>query len=494
MIDMQTIFEIHRLKRAGFSKQAIVNSLKLDPKTVVKYLDNPMAKATKRVRKPGKLEPYHEFINDLVKENPDIKATVIHQRIREKGFDGEITIIRLYLQTIRREIASREPFIRFESKPGEQMQVDWGHFGTLDYKGCKRKLYALCVIESHSRMLYVVFTHSQKQEVLHQGLYSAFVFFGGCPKELVVDNMLTAVTERVGKIVRFNDAFLKFLLPFRISPFACNVRAPHEKGKIESGIKYLRNNFMPARTFTDLNDIQSQVRSWLDTVANVRVHQTTGKKPMDCLVKQALSSIPDPIADLREIGTYRVHKDYGVRFDDNVYTVPPWAVGKHVVVKADQNRISIYYRERRLIEHPRSFERHLRIEHPEHREQVKKLRNRQHIDRQTEVFLSLGKPAYDFMEKLADNRLALKKTISALLLLKDEYGQESLLYAMTKAISRQLYGADYVENILYQEMTPKTNHPQVKLKKQELNDIRLSSPALEQYDALALKRRRKDHE
>jgi len=124
---------------------------------------------------------------------------------------------------------------------------------------------------------------------------------------------------------------------------------------------------------------------------------------------------------------------------------------------------------------------------------VKKIRNRLLMDRKTEVFLSLGKPAYDFMEKLADNRQGLKKAIAALLLLKDEYGQESLVYAMNKAIERQLYGADYVENILYQEMTPKTNHPQVQLKNKELNDIRLSSPALEEYDALALKRRRENH-
>ena len=493
MIDMQTIFNIHRFKDAGMSNRAIARRLNIDPKSVLKYLVNPSEKAKKRIRKPGKLEPYHDLINELVMENPDIKAPVVQQRIREKGFDGEITIIRLYLQTIRRTAASREPFIRFESKPGEQMQVDWGHFGSLEYKGCKRKLFALCVIESHSRMLYVTFTHSQKQDVLHQGLYDAFVYFGGYPKELVVDNMMTAVTERVGKMVRFNDAFLKFLLPFGISPFACNIRSPHEKGKIEAGIKYLRNNFMPARTFTGLDDINAQVRSWLDTVANVRVHQTTGKKPLECHDKTSLRPIFGIERDLRETGTYRVHKDYGVRFDDNVYTVPPWAVGKHVTVKADQAFVSIYYKERQLVVHRRTFERHLRIEHPGHREQVKKIRNNEHLDHETEVFLSLGKPAHDFMEKLVENRQKLKKTISALLALRDEYGHASLVYALNKAVERKLYGADYVENILYQEMTPKTIHPQVTLKKKELNDIRLSSPALEHYDALALKRRRKNH-
>ena len=138
------------------------------------------------------------------------------------------------------------------------MQVDWGHFESLSYGKTKRKLNALAVVESHSRMLYVAFTHSQKQEAFHQGLLDAFRFFGGSPAEIVVDNMMTAVTERLGSMVRFNAAFLDFLRPFCITPVACNVRSPHEKGKVENAIKYLRYNFWPLRTFENLGDVQSQ--------------------------------------------------------------------------------------------------------------------------------------------------------------------------------------------------------------------------------------------
>lgn len=493
MIDMQTIFQIHRLKDEGFSNRAIAIRLKIDKKTVLKYMKNPSAKAVKRVRKPGKLDPYQDVIKDLVKENPGIKAPVILQRLQEKGFKGEITILRLFLQKIRRTSRSQEPFIRFESEPGAQMQVDWGHFSTLDYKGHKRKLYALSVVECHSRMLYVTFTHSQKQEVLHQGLLDAFAYFGGSPKELVVDNMLTAVTERVGPVIRFNEAFLKFLLPFHIQPTACNIRSPHEKGKVEATIKYLRYNFYPARQFADRDDAQKQVLVWLDNIANLRTHKTTGKIPAEALDRKALTPLPSVLPDLRETGTYRVHKDFGIRFDSNVYTAPPWTVGKNLTVKADQSRIYIYHKERQIAVHLRSFEKNLRIENPEHRDQVVKARNRNPITRQTEVFLSLGQPAVDLLEKLPDNRLSLKKTIAKLLILKDEYGDDSLLYAINKAMERKLYGADYVENILYQEMTPKTEHPLVKLARPELNEIRLPATSLKEYDALALKRRSRNH-
>ena len=112
-------------------------------------------------------------------------------------------------------------------------------------------------------------------------------------EEIVVDNMLTAVTERYGRIIRFNDAFLDFLRPFKIVPVACNIRSPQEKGKIERSIQYIRQNFWPARTFTDLMDVQNQVNQWRHTVANVRIHQTTGEKPIDRFARVVPKPLPE---------------------------------------------------------------------------------------------------------------------------------------------------------------------------------------------------------
>ena len=140
--------------------------------------------------------------------------------------------------------------------------------------------------------------------------------------------------------------------------------------------------------------------------------------------------------------------------------------------------------------HHRSWAKKKRIELPTHREQVKKLRKKLYQDQQIRIFLSLGQPAADYLEKLADARQPIKKTVAALLKLFDEYGQSSLLYGLQTALSKKLYGADYVEHILYQEMMPATTHPPVKLKQQELNEIRLTLPSLAEYDTLILKRRK----
>jgi len=436
MIDKRTVFEIHRLKDMGFSARQIARSLNLDRDTVKKYVHDPDTKSNPRSERPSKLDPFRELIKDMIAQYPKVKAPVVLRQIQDKGFNGEITIIRDYLRHLK-EGSFQEPFIRFESLPGKQMQIDWGHFGSIAYGNTLRKMYALAVIEAHSRMLYVIFTHSQNQETLHQCLVHAFLYFGGTPKEMVVDNMLTAVTERVGSMIRFNESFLDFLRVFSITPLACNIRAPHEKGKIENSIKYLRYNFWPLRTFADLDDVNHQVLAWLEK-ANQRLHQTTREKPVDRFVKQCLRALPDPLPDFRETQTLKVYKDFGIRFDCNIYTVPPRLVGKTVTLKADHRTLSIYYKEKQVAAHLRTWKKNQRIDLASHNEQVKKLKKKISMDRQIMIFMSLGQEAVDYLEKLFDASQPVKKTVDQLLKLNDEYGTSSLIYALKKALVHKL--------------------------------------------------------
>ncbi len=243
MIDKASIFEIHRLTDAGLSHRQIAKRLNLSRPSIKKYLENPQPSFACGISsRVSKLDPFLDLIDEFLKEQPDVRAPVVLQRLRDKGFDGQITIVRDCLRQKRNRLNTPRAFIRFETTPGQQIQVDWGHFAGLAYGNTKRKLYAMVMIECYSRMIFVRFMHSQKQESLHQALMDGFSFFGGTPEELVVDNMLTAVIERVGKILRFNDAFLDFLRPLKINPVACNQRAPWEKGKVENAVGYVRIN------------------------------------------------------------------------------------------------------------------------------------------------------------------------------------------------------------------------------------------------------------
>lgn len=491
MLDRKTVFEIHHLQNRGYSARNIARVLNLNRETVTKYLKDPDPVITKRKRFT-KLEPYFDLIDELLEKDPWVNAPVILQRISSVGFDGEITILRNYLRKKRYQTNHRQAFIRFESEPGQQMQIDWGHFGNLSYGQTKRKLYALAVVESYSRMFYVEFTHSQKQQVLHQCLLNAFKFFGGTPTEIIVDNMLTAVTERQGLIVRFNDAFLDFLRPFAIMPKACNVRAPYEKGKIEKLIQYLRRNFWPLRHFTCLEDVQAQASKWLGEVANIRVHQTTGQRPAERFKEVKLKPLPEFLPDCRETEQLKVHKDFALRFDGNFYTVPPWSIGKRLTLKADHKLLTIYHKQRIVAVHDRSWERKKRIELPQHKEMVKKLQKKLWQDRHIAAFASLGETARNYLNALSKANQPIRKNIDRLLRLKDRYGAPSLLSGIEKALHYKAYGAEYIENILYQEMTPRNSHPPVKLKQDALNNIRLEEPCLCDYDSLVLQRRKKD--
>ena len=489
MINRHTVFEIHRLYHEGLSKQRIAATLHVDPKTVRKFLIDPHPKRPP-IRRPSKLDPFREEINRLLAIDAKAPATVILQRIAPQGFDGGITILKDYLHTLRGHFKNKEAFIRFESLPGEQCQVDWGHFGSIAYGETTRKLYCLAVVECHSRLLYLEFTHSQRQETLHRCLLNAFRFFNGTPKELVTDNMLTAVIERVGPLIRFNEALLDFLRPFAIVPRACNPKSPHEKGKAEKGaIHYIRHNFWPLRSFTDLFDLQAQAGHWRDTIANVRVHGTTGQRPIERFQVKALRPLPEFLPDCRDTAPAKVYSDFSIRFDANTYTVPPWAIGKQVIVKSDHRTLCVYLKDKVIATHPRSYKRKERIELPAHKEAALKQKRKLWKSDLVQAFISLGEEAKAYLEHLSDTHEPLKKNLEKLLALKDEYGPYDLIEAMKRASMHHAYGAHYIENILYQERTPKSLHPPVRLKQEKLNCIRLDEPSLAEYDAFVIKRR-----
>ena len=132
-IDKQTIFEIHRLNDLSWSERKIARHLRISRPSVNKYLINPDLSPAKRAPRPSKLDAHRDLIKQFVEADPQVRAPVVLQRLQDNGFDGKITIVRDYLQKLRGRQSKRQAFIRFESPPGRQMQIDWGHFGSLRY-------------------------------------------------------------------------------------------------------------------------------------------------------------------------------------------------------------------------------------------------------------------------------------------------------------------------------------------------------------------------
>jgi transposase len=455
---------------------------------VHKYLDDPNPQRPQLAR-ASKLDPFKDDIAALLAVDPTVSAMVMRQRLQERGFDGGISIVRDYLRRVRPSTQPKVAFIRFESAPGVQCQIDWGHFGTMAYGNTTRKLYCLAVVECYSRMLYLEFTHSQRQEALHRALLGAFRFFQGTPKEVVHDNMLTAVIEHQGPVVRFNEQFLEFLRPFHITPIACNVRQPQEKGKDEKGaIHYIRHNFWPLRSFTNLDDVQAQANHWRDQVANRRVHNTTGFRPIERFCPEAMRPLPEFLPDCRDTAVAKVHSDFAIQFDGNIYSAPPWAISKTLTVKADHHHVTLYLKDKAIATHLRCWGRKQRLELPQHRQAAMQHHRRHWLSPEVAAFIALGDVAKTYLEHLATTQHPLQKSVKKLLDLKDAYGTQALIAALERASHHKAYGAHYIENILYQEMTPQREHPPVRLKQQHLNQIRLDEPSLAEFDPFVIKR------
>jgi transposase len=235
MLNSEPINEIHRLYHAErWSMRKIARHLRLAPKTVKKYLLAPAQTPDWRSR-ASKLDPFKLTLTELLQQDPRASAVVLLQRLRPLGYGGGITLLRACVSRLRAKLSPPRAFVRMEPGPGERFEIDWGHFEALDDQGDKRKLYAFCWVECHSRLLYVEFTHSQSFETFVRCPQHAFQALGGVARECWYDNLATAVAEHCGTLIRFHPRFLAFAREYSFYPRACNLAAGWEKGKVERG-------------------------------------------------------------------------------------------------------------------------------------------------------------------------------------------------------------------------------------------------------------------
>jgi len=214
--------------------------------------------------------------------------------------------------------------VRFETQPGEQAQVDWGSFGSIEHHGRRRRLYAFVMTLGWSRTMYVEFTTSMDTATWLRCHVHAWHYFGGVPRVVLHDNLKTAVLERSAEgRVHWNPRYLDLADYYGFSLRACQPYRAQTKGKVEAGIRYLRGNFWPGLRFVDLSDLNRQCLDWLDLTANQRVHGTTGEVPFERLPHEELQPLADkPDYDTSLIGYRRASKDCFVSYGSNYYSVP----------------------------------------------------------------------------------------------------------------------------------------------------------------------------
>ena len=302
MLGQEGYVEIHVLHRQGKSIKAISRELGICRNTVRRYLRSAtVPEPQERARKCTKLDGYRAYLQSRVTAaHPDwIPATVLFDEIRALGYTGSVRTVSGYLATLKPQ-PKPDPVVRFETAPGQQMQVDWGSF-RLD--GQRVSLFLATL--GWSRFAFGQFVANERFETLRDCHERAFDAFGGVPREALYDNMRTVVQVRnaYGRgLHRFHPGLQDLAHHYSFLPKLCRPYRARTKGKVERNIGYVRRSFYVPLVSRyrqlaeplDLAGLNLEFARWLAVTANARIHGTTGSVPEARLAEEqaALQTLP----------------------------------------------------------------------------------------------------------------------------------------------------------------------------------------------------------
>src|SRR5271166_5335572 len=339
------ILELHR---QGVSVSAIARRVELDRKTVRRYIAQGLEPPAYGPRQPriSQLQAFEPYLRQRLAACPQLTGRRLHRELRELGYSGGYTI----LTDLLRELRPSEvlPFeVRFETPPGRQAQVDFAHFRTVftDEPGVERIIWLFSMVLGHSRMLWGRFVLHQDLQTLLRCHAAAFEALGGVPEQILYDRMRTVFHREDSDTshIVYNRTLLAFARHHGYLPKACKAYRAKTKGKVERPFRYIREDFFLGRSFRNLDDLNQQLRQWLDQVANVRVHATTRRVVAEHFAEERprLQQLPaGPFQAVLRLER-RITRDGMVSVAGNLYSVPNSARRRVVEVHNTANEVRI---------------------------------------------------------------------------------------------------------------------------------------------------------
>jgi transposase len=430
------------------------------------------------------LDPYKAVIQEKLMRDPGIPATAIHQALRKHGFTGSVRRLREYVRSVRVDPKPREAFLKLSFEPGECAQVDWGEFGEVFNDG--RKIHAFVMVLCYSRRIYVEFTRSERFEDFIRAHERAFRAFQGVPKECWYDNLASAVTERMGKLVRFNARFQAYMGHHGIAPYACTPASGNEKGRVEDGVKYIRSSFWSGREFKDFTDLQAQCAEWVNDYANRREHRASRRIPELVFeheeIKHLLPLNPHPYGT-DEILSKEVPPQFHLVFETNQYSVPWTLVGMVVTLCANDEEIRIYYGEKQVAGHARHYGKNKIFTIHEHQAGLLERKGgADHHTWQVALVKNSGESLDRYLKLVASGHRSLRTEVKRLVALITIYGAEAVNTAASGLLVRGVVGVDNLEMLLKLQGSPEEAPAPMSFPSAKLNRM-TGVPNLTRYDA-----------
>jgi transposase len=486
MKETDRVAEVLRLGLVeGVPVRQIARSLHMARKTVRKILGRHRSPPKPGLELRGSiLDPYEAAIRAVLDDAPEMLAPAVLERLRPLGYTGGVTILRDRLRRLRPR-GQRAAFLTLDFLPGEAMQVDWADFG-FALPGVPRRVSAFVAVLCYSRRLYIEFTLSQRMGTFLRCMERCLAFNAGTTLVDIFDNMKTVVTSHTQTATVFNPKFLEYARARAFAVRACNVRKANEKGRVERPIGFVRRRFWPGRRFRDLLDLNTQAVRWRDDFANGRVHEVTGKVPQlvfEHEEKRLLKPIPTTPFDADDVEGTGVTKMFRVPFDRNRYSVPWRLSSQQVLVRADDDFVSVFLETKQIAQHRRSWEIGQDIEHPSHRKGLLEERPRAAGALPT-ALAALDETGRSYFKLLAAGSRSVHREILRLTFLVEIFGAIATASAMREVMQTGHVGAEYVEYVMRHKRGLVPQPAPLRLGNAELDAISLPEPDLSVYDQL----------
>lgn len=432
------------------SLRAITRKLGVDRKSVRSVIKRRSIDTTQKRNKSSLLSSYRGYIQEQI--TAGVPASTILTQIRERGYLGGRTILQEYVAELRGTPGRRhEAFLEIDFLVGECAQADWGEFGDVFSDGSR--VHCFVMVLCYSRLLYIEFTRGEKFEDFIRCHENAFRFFDNrVPKECWYDNLASAVTERMDRMVKFNSRFRAYLGHHGIRPFACNPARGNEKGRVEDGVKYIRSAFWSGRSFTNFEDLCSQASKWRDETANRREHRATRKVPILCFEneeKQKLLSMNPVPYDTDEIFSCAVSHQFQIKYETNRYSVPWTMAGMGVTVRIDDKTISVFYHDKQVARHDRCYSKYQVLSKDSHSAGLRERKSGDDRDSwRISCLRAVGQDVIRYMEFIQAGNRSMRSEVNRLLALATVYGHEVLNTACKELLARSVVGSSNLELFL----------------------------------------------
>jgi transposase len=362
MVEPEVVRQMRELSAMGWGSKRIAQELGVARNTVKRYLRHgaeaeiQVRPKARRLDADARAEAKQLFVT--VAEG---NAVVVAQELATRGIEASVRTIQRAVEDERRaKVAADVATVRYETAPGQQMQVDFGE-KRVSIAGVLVKVFLLAAVLGYSRRIFVRAFLAERGDDWREGIAAAFEHFGGVPRTLLIDNARPLVSDRdrETQTVTLHPAFAAFCKDWDVVPRACMPYRARTKGKVESGVKYVKRNALAGRRFASFAELERHLEAWtLD--ADRRVHGTTHERPTDRFEREetaALRPLPERPRPAREQRLRRrVGNDAFVHVDTVRYSVPHRFVREHVEIAVGDAIVRVFRGTEVIAEHARSRE------------------------------------------------------------------------------------------------------------------------------------------